>query len=228
MKNGIFLSITLLFGQAMYAAPCVSGSLQSYIALAASGCSVGSVNYGSFEIVPGQNFATTIDPANVTVAPGGSTFNTFLLLTLNQTANGADLLDLIFRVRATGLLTSSSVSLNSPVVSGNAAVTGILDVCAGGSFSGNSPVGCSAASGTAVAAATAAGPNQLSDTLSFASSSFFDIFFNVSIDGGGTGSALLPSATLGVDAVPEPSTSLLMVLGFGAIGILRSRRQKSQ
>ncbi len=189
MKNVLFIAVSLLGGPALFAAPCVPGSLQSYIALAATGCSVGSVNYGSFEIVPGQTLASPIDPASVTVAPGGSTFNTLLLLTFNQTATDGDLLELIFRVRATGLLTASSVSLNSPIVSGNANVTGVLDVCAGGSFSGNSPGGCSTVSNTAVAAADAFGPNQLSDSLSFAPSSFFDIFFDVSIDGGGTGSA---------------------------------------
>ena len=55
---------------------------------------------------------------------------------------------------------------------------------------------------------------------------FFDIFFEVTLDGGGVGRAALSSATLGVNAVPEPSAAVLMALGIGAIGYLRSRRHR--
>jgi len=211
-----------LGGSMLFAAPCAIGSLQSYISLGATGCSVGAVDYQSFTIVPGLNGATVINPANVTVTPGGSQFNTTLMLGLTDAANAGQLLDLIFRVRAAGLLTSASVSLNSPTITGDGAATGTLDVCSAGNFTGNSPTGCS----TTASSATASGPDQLTQAVTFAPSSFFDIFFDVTLDSGGAGSAALSSATLGVNAVPEPSAIVLVALGISAIGYRRLRRQQ--
>jgi len=219
----LFATASLWLGGSMlFAAPCAIGSLQSYISLGATGCSVGAVDYQSFTIVPGLNGATVINPANVTVTPGGSQFNTTLMLGLTDAANAGQLLDLIFRVRAAGLLTSASVSLNSPTITGNGAATGTLDVCGAGNFTGNSPTGCS----TTAKSVGAAGPNELTDSVTFAPSSFFDIFFDVTLDSGGAGSAALSSATLGVNAVPEPSAIVLVALGISAIGYRRLRRQQ--
>ena len=215
-----------LFGSALFGAPCLSGTLQSYINLGVPGCSVGGVDYSAFSLVPGQFNATQISPANINVTPGGSQLQTTLLLTYNLTDSaGGMFLESIFRVRASGLLTGASISLSSPTVTGDGAVTGILNVCAGGSFAGTAPSGCPTTEKSALVFAIAGGPNQLSDSLSFAPSSFFDIFFDVTIDGGTNGRATLPSATLGVNAVPEPSAILLVALGIGAIGIRRYRFQ---
>ena len=214
-----------LFGSALFAAPCVSGTLQSYINLGVTGCSVGGVDYSAFSLVPGQFGATQISPGSINITPGGTQLQTMLLLSLNQTANAGMLLETIFRVRAAGLLSTASIALNSPTVTGDGAVTGILDVCAGGNFAGSAPSGCPTTAGSALVFATAGGPNQLSDSVSFAPSSFFDIFFDVSIDGGSTGRATLTSTSLGVNAVPEPSAIILVALGIGAIGIRRYRFQ---
>ena len=214
-----------LFGSALFAAPCVSGTLQSYINLGVTGCSVGGVDYSAFSLVPGQFGATQISPGSINITPGGTQLQTMLLLSLNQTANAGMLLETIFRVRAAGLLSTASIALNSPTVTGDGAVTGILDVCAGGNFAGSAPTGCPTTARSALVFATAGGPNQLSDSVSFAPSSFFDIFFDVSIDGGSTGRATLTSTSLGVNAVPEPSAIILVALGIGAIGIRRYRFQ---
>lgn len=214
-----------LFGSALFAAPCVSGTLQSYINLGVTGCSVGGVDYSAFSLVPGQFGATQISPGSINVTPGGTQLQTMLLLSLNQTASAGMLLETIFRVRAAGLLSTASIALNSPTVTGDGAVTGILDVCAGGNFAGSAPSGCPTTARSALVFATAGGPNQLSDSVSFVPTSFFDIFFDVSIDGGSTGSATLTSTSLGVNAVPEPSAIILVALGIGAIGIRRYRFQ---
>lgn len=214
-----------LFGSALFAAPCVSGTLQSYINLGVTGCSVGGVDYSAFSLVPGQFGATQISPGSINVTPGGTQLQTMLLLSLNQTASAGMLLETIFRVRAAGLLSTASIALNSPTVTGDGAVTGILDVCAGGNFAGSAPSGCPTTARSALVFATAGGPNQLSDSVSFVPTSFFDIFFDVSIDGGSTGRATLTSTSLGVNAVPEPSAIILVALGIGAIGIRRYRFQ---
>ncbi len=222
----LFLAVPLFLGTTLSAAPCGAGSLQSYVNLGVAGCSVGTVDYRSFQIVPGQNGATVINPANVTVTPGGTLFNTTLMLGLTDAASAGQLLDLIFRVQASGLLTAATVSLNSPTITGDGSATGFLDVCGAGSFTGNSPTGCSTTKKSAVASATAGGPNQLMDGVTFPPSSFFDIFFDVTLDGGSAGRAAISSATLGVNAVPEPSATVLMVLGIGAIGCLRLLRHR--
>ena len=214
-----------LFGSALSAAPCVSGTLQSYINLGVTGCSVGGVDYSAFSLVPGQFGATQISPGSINVTPGGTQLQTMLLLSLNQTASAGMLLETIFRVRAAGLLSTASIALNSPTVTGDGAVTGILDVCAGGTFAGSAPSGCPTIARSALVFATAGGPNQLSDSVSFTPASFFDIFFDVAIDGGSTGRSSLASTTLGVNAVPEPSAIILVALGIGAIGIRRYRFQ---
>lgn len=229
MKKKWLLRVTaplILCGSTMFGAPCVSGTLQSYINLGVTGCTVGGVDYSAFAIVPGQNGATQINPNSITVTPGGTQYLTMLLLTLNQTANPGTLLESIFRVRTAGLLTGASVTLGSPVVTGDGAATGILDVCAGGMFAGTAPTGCSATAGSTAAFAIAGGPNQLFDSVAFAPNSFFDIFFDISVDGGASGSAVLSSATLGVNAAPEPSAILFVAAGIGAIGFLRLRRNK--
>ena len=214
-----------LFGSALSAAPCVSGTLQSYINLGVTGCSVGGVDYSAFSLVPGQFGATQISPGSINITPGGTQLQTMLLLSLNQTASAGMLLETIFRVRAAGLLSTASIALNSPTVTGDGAVTGFLDVCAGGNFVGSAPSGCPTTARSALVFATAGGPNQLSDSVSFVPTSFFDIFFDVSIDGGSTGGATLTSTSLGVNAVPEPSAIILVALGIGAIGIRRYRFQ---
>ena len=217
----------LLLGSKLFAAPCVIGSLESYVTGAVS-CSVGTVDFTNFTIESGQSGATPIDPANVLITPGGTPFQPLFLLTLNEAATAGELLELIFRVQAAGVLTASSVALNSPVVTGDGAVTAILDVCAGGTFAGPGPTGCSGPQGTALAAALE-GFNDNSGPVTFPPSSFFDIFYDVAIDGGLSGSASLASASLAVDAnaadVPEPTALVLVSCGLAALGLRRRRQQ---
>lgn len=216
------LGTFLLLGAQLFAAPCVVGSLESYITGGVP-CTVGTVEFSDFTTEPGISGSTPIDSANVLVTPGGTPFQPLLLLTLNQTANAGELLDLLFRVQAAGVLTASSIALGSPSVTGDGAVIGILDVCAGGNFSAG-PSGCSGTSASALAAATAAS-NDNSGPVTFPVSSFFDIFYEITLDGGLAGTASLASAALAVDTVPEPSAILLVSLGLAAIGLYRRRHQ---
>ena len=64
-------------------------------------------------------------------------------------------------------------------------------------------------------------PND-SKTLGF--SSFFDVFFDITIDGGLGGSANLPSASVGIAVVPEPGAGWLIAAGAGALVLLGRRR----
>jgi hypothetical protein len=216
--GGLLLSSVAAFG-----APCVSGTLQSYIALGASGCQAGAVQFSNFVIAPGQAIATPIGPSSITVAPGGTQYNPLLLFTLNSTAIAGQIFEAFTRFTASGLLTGASITLNSPTVAGDGAVTGILDVCAGGTFTGSAPSGCSGTARTALALATVS-DTILSDQVAFPLSNSVDSFVDLTVDGGLSGRAVLPSASVGFTAVPEPSALLLVAAGLGILGLRRTRR----
>ena len=222
MKN-LLLGGFLLFCTSAFATPCLPGSLQDYINLGGTGCDVNNVQFFNFEIAPGQSFATPIAPDSVQVTPGGGQFTPTLSLGLNSSATAGQLFELFFRFNtAAGTLIGSSISLGSPVVTGDGAVLGILDVCAGGSFP-NAPLGCS---GTAASTATfaIASDSLLSSSVNLPVSSFFDVFVDLSIDGGLSGTATLDSAAVSA-TTPEPSTLLLMAAALGGLGIVKARRR---
>lgn len=219
-----FLAVSLIFAVALQAGPCVPGTLNDYAALDPSGCSLGALQFSTFQLVPGISGATPVDPTLVQVTPGGGPFTPSLLLTLNVTATAATIQQLIFRFDVTGPAAGASVDLNSPAVTDDGAVTGILDVCSGGFFGGD-PSGCSGSPANAVAFAID-GDSMLSASTSFPANSFFDVFFDLTIDPGVMGTATLPSASVTINAVPEPASWTTLILGLGcfAAGIRRKRR----
>ena len=199
------------------AAVCVPGTLQSYIGLGSGGCQLGPLLFDNFAVASGQSIATAINPSQVQVTPGGSMFLPTLLFTLNSVAGPGTIFESFFRFQAVGPETAASIALNNPTVSGDGAVTGTLDVCRNGTFAGGAPIGCSGTSGSAIAFQIA-GDSQLSDSATFAFSSFFDVFVDLTIDGGLAGTASLPSATVAVAAVPEPATLWLIAAGLILVG----------
>jgi hypothetical protein len=211
-------SNALLFGT-----PCLPGSLQGYIDLGATGCQAGFVSFNNFAPVPGQAFATLIDPNTVQVTPGGTNLSPRLVFSLNTGANAGQLFESIFRFAAHGALTRAAIALGSPLATGDGAALGVLDVCPDGSFAGTSPSGCPTASASAIAFATAQSV-QLSDARDFPVSSFFDIFVDLTADGGIGGSATLGTASVEIASVPEPSVAWLIAAGLTAIGLRRARR----
>jgi hypothetical protein len=62
-----------------------------------------------------------------------------------------------------------------------------------------------------------------SAALAFAPSGFFDVFVDLTADGGLNGNATFTSATLGLQAVPEPGVVWLMGVGLAGIAIRRAR-----
>jgi hypothetical protein len=225
MKITLTLGFLLLCSAAVHAGPCLPGTLQSYINLGATGCQSGDTQFSNFAVEPGQSFATPINPQAIQITPGGAVISPTLLFTLNSSATAGNLLESFFRFDVSGFLTSASITLNAPTVTGDGDVTGVLDVCAGGSFSPGEQIGCPTTAGTAVAFATQ-GTSGLSDSVSFSPTSFFDVFVDLTIDGGIAGSASLPSASVSIGAVPEPSTVLLIAAGLAMIVIPQARRRR--
>ncbi len=221
LPSVVLPSVVLLLCTAAFGAPCGSGLLDAYIGLGATGCDLGAVRFDNFAIeTPGQFGASPILASEVEVSTGGTFYMPFLRFTLNATANGNDFLESFFRFRASGpSLQAAAITLTGATATGNGAAIGILDLCPGGMFS-EGPTGCD----NPPAVGTVVSSDFPSDSVNTPLSSFFDVFVSLSVDGGGDGTATLPSATVGITATPEPASWLLFAGGFGVVGLWRSRR----
>lgn len=220
MTRWSFAALLVFSSMTAFGAPCLPGTLQDYLGLAA-GCEAGDVLLNNFQVAPGQAVAAPIDPSDIQVVPGGTQIVPSLMFVVNRAALGGEVFGALIRFTASaGLLSGAAIWLDG-AAAGDGAVIAILDVCAGGSFAGSEPVGCSGTPAVAIAAITAS--DVFSDSLT-AVNSFFDIFVDLSVDGGLAGSASLTSATVSITSVPEPAAGVLTAVALALIGVLRTRR----
>lgn len=215
------------------ASPCVPGTLANYIALGAGGCSIGSTTFFDFSAGAVQNGATPVAAANVTVSPVG--IGVGLNFGFNVIAGAADLLEALIGYSVDGgLFGSNSLSMVGSSVTEDGSITAIEDKCIGGTFAGADPSTACAGTGLSLLVIDVDGFQQLSDTAAFAASSFFDVFTDVTIDGGLLGSATLNGTVTNrfgdanAAAVPEPSAILLVGSGLFAFWARRRRRVPNQ
>lgn len=210
--NRTLLLIGLLTSSFLaHAAPCVQASLQDYAALGGGGCTVGNATFSGFDIVLGPNFSMSIDASLVQVLPTGSIDQPALQFSLAQNANSNEFFDLFFRFTVLAdRLTGSSIRLDGASADGEGVALGVVDICPGGSFAMDSPQGCITQPDSLVAIQID-GFGDLVDTRALMPVGFFDVFVDLSVDGGPSGSASLQSATVGFTAVPEPGTAVLVL-----------------
>ena len=221
------LFLSLLLAQAARAVPCLPGSLQDYIDLGVSGCTLGDATVSAFGAAPGQTFAVPIDPSLIQVTPGGSPGTAILQLNFSSSAGAGELLEAFFHFFVSApTLFGYGVDLASASATGDGVVTATQDVCPDGFFAGNSPTLCPTAASALITFLTES-DSLLSDQAGFASaSSFFDVFTDVAIDGGLAGSANLGSVTLSFGPVPEPSTAALLAAGLALLARSRAGRRR--
>jgi hypothetical protein len=222
-----FLVVLMLAGASMiYADPCAPGTLQDYIDLAPGGCAIGVVTFTNFETAPGQNFATPIDPAAVQVTPGGSPSLPRLTFTVDQSADAGELFELFFRFNALASILSGDAMLLGPAsATEDGVVIASQDICPGGAFAGSTPLGCPGVPSSLITFAAEFGSSN-SDSAQFAPpTNFFDIFVDLVIDGGTSGTAHLESAAVQISAVPEPATVLLVGTFLGGLALRRLRQR---
>jgi hypothetical protein len=214
----VMLASLLLIGSpgGVFAAPCVNGSVSDYVSLGITGCSVGGLDFSSFtvESFPGPA-PIQINPSSVQLIPlaDGFVLNSGTALS----ASAGELLGLRFgfHVAAAGGLTGGTVALGDTEVTPDGVITSLLDA---------------GADGSAIAIDIGVDIEPLA-SFSAAPTSFFDVFFELGIDGGLGGSAIagpdlgsinFTTATPGT--APEPGTILLLLASVLAVVLLRHRR----
>ena len=224
MKLLFLATMILLCSTSTFAGPCIPGTLQNYIALSSGGCTSGNALFKDFQIAPGQSFATPIAPAQILVSPGGLPDMPSLRFTLGKSAAAGQLFESFFHFDVSGpSLFNATVMLENPSATGDGAVISSLDICPNASFSGGAPLGCPNTPATLIALKTATF-SSLSDSKDFIATSFFDVFVDLTIDGGLSGSATMDSATVRVTVIPEPASALLIIIGCGVLALARLRQ----
>ncbi len=208
------------------AAPCVNGSLASYIALGPGGCTIGSDTLFGFQTVDGIVGATVVGTTNLAIAPFGGATSFGFTATTSQTAGAGSLIESIFTYQISGnSYIGSSIALSGSSESGDGAVTDVQNYCAGAVFGPNGVTGCAGVPGTLV---TLDGIQQ-TDLASFSGVSLLSVTDDFTLDGGLAGSAAGGSFTdqftarASVSAVPEPFVFALTGLGL-AVGMLLRRK----
>lgn len=209
------------------AAPCVSGTLASYIGLGSAGCTVGATVFDSFNTLPAITGATAIAPGSVNVTPVSSASTAGLSFSTSAASSAGQLRESLFGYRASGsIFSGESIALSGASASGSGAVTLIQNYCLGGSFS-SGVSGCSGVSGTLLVLSSG------SDSTSFASPMLLSVVNDFTVDAGRTGSASGGTFTnlytvANAPAIPEPASSGLCGAALAAFALLLRRRRFSR
>jgi hypothetical protein len=218
------------------AAPCGTNSLATYITLGAGGCQIGGNTFFDFGAGPSFAGGTAISPSLIQVVPSDLASGPQLNFQFNGTASSPQLLGIAIAYSISGsALNGAFLSLTGASASDEGVVTVVEDICRGGTFATN-PSNCSTPSPvTLVTAQDSTGPTG-PDTRAFTVNSFFDVFVELTLDGGPSG-----TATMGIPgdgpgtatsqftraAVPEPTTFSLVGCGLLALWALRQRHNST-
>lgn len=212
MKQFLFFAAAIAScTQIGWAAPCTSGTLASYIALGAGGCTIGGNMFYDFQTLSGIAFATPISTQSVTVNPLGGAVDPGISVSTQMAASNGKLLEALFTYRISGnSFISDSITLASSSETADGAVTDIQNYCAGGTFGPNGVSGCSGVAGSLLALDGVT--NQAAASLP--RSGFLSITDDFTLDAGLAGSASGGSITDRFTAVPEPFSFVLTALGI--------------
>lgn len=208
-------------GLAAQAAPCVPGSVASYEALGATGCSVGPVTFSSINVTwnagVDHEATATFNPVTFT-GPTGETEYGLALNFLSTASNGGQSDVSWTYIASAQYLHDAVLILNSAVV-GNA-IAGATETITG------------PASGDTNLAVINTSNNQANTDIAFFSPTE-TVFvtkdsFNFTGEGGfSTSSVLINAWSVTGNEVPLPGALPLFVSGLGALGFAGWRKRKS-
>jgi hypothetical protein len=225
-------ALVIILPSFVLAAPCTPNSMSNYISLGAGGCQIGSSTFFSFEGFPSFSGGTSVSPTLVLVTPTDSAIGPRLDFSLSGNAGSNTLLGIAIGYSIAGSpLSGAALTLTNAAATGNGVVTVVEDICRGGTFASD-PSNCSTpAPASLVVAHDSSGPTG-PDSRIFAANSFFDVFVDIAIDGGPSGTATLgtpgsPAGTVSNQftraAVPEPESITLVGTGVLALWAMRRR-----
>jgi uncharacterized protein (TIGR03437 family) len=184
---GLIFLAWLGASQMMSAAPCAPGTLASYIALGAAGCTIGNNTLANFTQGSALGGTVNIPPSNLKIVPAGGNANPGIIVTGNVTAASGQVFSTLINYTISGsTYTTDAVTLSNTTATGNGAVTDIQNYCPNGNF--QAPTFVAQCSG-------AAGPGSPllvignGDATANFSATTLGITHNLVIDGGLTGTA---------------------------------------
>jgi len=207
------------------AASCAPGSLLAYIGLGSGGCEIGSATFSDFSARASFSGGSAIDPSLISVTPTGLGF----VFALTTNAGPGELLGIAIGYSASGFqFQGALLSMAGAEAAGDGVVFVVTDLCLEGNFASD-PSDCSSPQSLSLITAQNFLGSTGPDSKAFGPISFFDVFTDITIDGGLSGSALLgaPDAPGTVTnefqaaAVPEPATVLLVGAGLIALWVRR-------
>lgn len=193
------------------AAPCVSGTLATYIALGSSGCTIGTDSLSNFQDLSGTAGATEIAATAVTITPIGGTFSPGLSTVLHMTAPSGTILETMFTYKISGAtFVGETITLTNSSETVDGAVSEVQNICEAGSFGPDGVTGCTGTPGSLL---TLDGvQNQDSTTLD--PPLYVNLTDDITLDGGLAGSATGGTFTDQFTAVPEPGGFFIAGLGL--------------
>ena len=226
-------AFVLAFPAFASAAPlCTTSSLQTYINLGAGGCSIGGATFFDFSSDPTlfPPAATEISAADILVTPTAPLGGAQLEFGLSAGAGSAEAIGVLIGYSVSGpIFNLATLALSGSDASSDGVVTAVQDLCLGGTF-GADPTTCSGALLSMTVLEDELGP--IGPSQLFLGSSFFDVFVDITIDGGTFGSAELDGTVRNQytsdQVIPEPTSLLLIGSGLAGLASRPFRRPRQR
>jgi PEP-CTERM motif len=214
------------------ATPCATGTLATYIGLGSAGCQIDDKVFFNFGYSPTGGLSS-VGAGSVTVTPLDNPFDPGLGFQapwqVGPGISGDAIINYSVAVLPGGNAIIDAELGGLGAVQAGGTVNVLEGLCLGGTFGSDLGTGCS--SGNVALLNITNPPLKLGDHTSFAVALLVDVFKDIGLNGGATGSAAISGITQNfseVAAVPEPASFLLMGSGLAAAMGMARRKWRSR